>query len=96
MKKDSSETLIREIISHPLKNNIILQNNLLNSVTIKIPNPKQNKVILDKILLNLHMVSIDANQNDDLFFELLQDKIESVFEFFQIKKNLVKKKIEYS
>ena len=93
IEKDSSETLIREITSHPLKNNIILQNNLLNSVTIKIPNPKQNKVILDKILLNLHMVSIEANQNDDLFFEILQDKMESVFEFFQIKKNLVKKKL---
>ena len=91
--KNPSENLIRNLTSHPLKNNIILQNNLINSATIKIPNPKHNKIILDKILINLHMVSIDANQNDDLFFELLQDKMESVFEFFQIKENLVIKKL---
>jgi anaerobic ribonucleoside-triphosphate reductase/predicted transcriptional regulator len=91
--KGSSESLIKDLSSHTLKNSIILENYLLNSATVKIPNPKHNKIILDKILLNLHMVSIDANQNDDVFFELLQDKIESVFEFFQIKKNLVKRKL---
>jgi anaerobic ribonucleoside-triphosphate reductase len=89
----TSEDLINKIFSHPIKDKIILQNSLLNSAIIKIPNPKNNKVILDKILINLHMVSIDANQNDDIFFEILQEKIESAFKFFQIKKELVRKKL---
>jgi anaerobic ribonucleoside-triphosphate reductase len=93
LNNDSSERVIKDLISHPIKNSIGLQNALLNSATVKIPSPTDNKIILDKILVNLHMVSIEANQNDDIFFEFLQDKIESIFEFFQIKKDLVSKKL---
>ncbi|MFX0030280.1 MAG: anaerobic ribonucleoside-triphosphate reductase [Candidatus Hermodarchaeota archaeon] len=96
-ENNSSESIIKNLLSHPIKNNIILQNDnnldLLNSATIKITNLGRNKIILDKILMNLHMVSIDANQSDDKFYELLQAKMESIFEFFRIKENLVKKKL---
>ncbi|MFX1375525.1 MAG: anaerobic ribonucleoside-triphosphate reductase [Promethearchaeota archaeon] len=97
LDQDSISSIKNNILLHPLKNNIILQNNnfpdLLNSTNIKIINPKQNRIILDKILVNLHMVSIDANQNDDVFFELLQDKIVSIFELFSFKEKFVKKKL---
>ncbi|HEC36661.1 MAG TPA: hypothetical protein ENI29_00405, partial [bacterium] len=86
-----------DLFSHLLKDNVVLYNNdgfnLLNSTNIKICNPKQNKIILDKILINLHMISVEANQNDDIFFDLLQKKLDSVFELFQLKKNFVKKRL---
>ena len=86
-----------DLFSHYLKDNVVLYNddgfNLLNSTNIKICNPKQNKIILDKILINLHMISVEANQNDDIFFDLLQKKLDSVFELFQLKKNFVKKRL---
>jgi len=90
---NGTDNLVKDLFSHPLKSNLILQNSLLNSAIIKIPNPEDNKIILDKILINLHMISIEANQDDHFFFEYLQDKIESAFNFFQIKKQLVKKKL---
>ncbi|MHA2034835.1 MAG: anaerobic ribonucleoside-triphosphate reductase [Promethearchaeota archaeon] len=87
-----------ELLSNSLKNNIVFYNNsysnLLNSALIKIDNPMSNEIILDKILINLHMISVEANQNDDLFFELLQNKLNLVFEFFNIKKVLVNKKLK--
>ena len=97
ISQNSIPNIINDLFSHSLKNNVILQDNsflnLLNSNIIKIPNPKQNKIILDKILINLHMISVEAKQNDDTFIELLQGKMESIFELFNFKKNLVKKKL---
>ncbi|MHA1931354.1 MAG: anaerobic ribonucleoside-triphosphate reductase [Promethearchaeota archaeon] len=86
--EQSSNTLRRDIIFY--NNNY---SNLLNSTLIKINNPVCNKIILDKILINLHLISVEANQNDDLFFELLQNKLNQVFELFNFKVNLVKKKL---
>ncbi|MFW9873295.1 MAG: anaerobic ribonucleoside-triphosphate reductase [Candidatus Thorarchaeota archaeon] len=95
--QNSTQKIIDNIFSHSLKNNIILKNNscldFLNSAVIKISNPKQNVIILDKILLNLHMISVEAKQNDDMFIELLQEKMKSIFELFNIKKDLVEKKL---
>jgi len=97
ISQNSTPNIINDLFSHSLKNNVILQDssflNLLNSNIIKILNPKQNKIILDKILINLHMISVEAKQNDDTFIELLQGKMESIFELFNFKKNLVKKKL---
>jgi len=86
-----------DLFSPPLRDNIVLYNNdgfnLLNSTNIKICNSKQNRIILDKILINLHMISVEANQNDDRFFDLLQKKLDSVFELFKLKENFVKKRL---
>jgi DNA-binding transcriptional ArsR family regulator len=88
---------ISDLLSSALNKNIIFYNrsnsNLLNSTLIKICNPMCNEIILDKILINLHSISVEANQNDDLFFDFLQDKLNLVFEFFKFKENLVKKKL---
>ncbi|MFX0104206.1 MAG: anaerobic ribonucleoside-triphosphate reductase [Candidatus Hodarchaeota archaeon] len=89
--------ILNNFISDSNKNNIIIYNksysNLLNSTIVQIPNPNENKVILDKILSNLHMISVEAKQNDDLFLDLLQDKLNSVFELFKYKEELVQKKL---
>jgi len=66
---------------------------LLNSTNIKIRNSKQNKIILDKILVNLHMISVEAKQNDDVFYELLQQKLYSIFELFRYKEKFVMQKL---
>ncbi len=96
----SQNNLIFEHLSNSLRQNIIIYNNscsnLLNSTLIKIDNPMSNEIILDKILINLHMISMEANQNDGLFFELLQDKLNLVFELFNYKKDLVTKKLKFN
>jgi DNA-binding HxlR family transcriptional regulator len=92
--------VIFEHLLDSLKKNIIFYNNnysnLLNSTLIKINNPECNKIILDKILINLHLISVEANQKDELFFDLLQDKLNQVFELFKFKENLVKKKLNFN
>ena len=95
---NSKFKLLDKLISNSFKNDIIfynknIQSNLLNSSLIKIPNPKCNGIILDKVLINLHMISVVANQNDDLFYDILHERLKSVFEFFQLKETLVKKKL---
>lgn len=88
---------IKNLIKESYKNNLIIYNNdysnLLNSSLIQIPDPKEDRIILDKILINLNMISVEANQNDDLFFDLLQDKLISVVELFNYKEKLVQKKL---
>jgi anaerobic ribonucleoside-triphosphate reductase len=96
---NSKYNLWDNLILDSFKNDIIFYNkndqtNLLNSSLIKISNPECNRIILDKVLINLHMISVEANQNDDLFFDILHDRLESVFELFQFKQNLVKKKLK--
>jgi anaerobic ribonucleoside-triphosphate reductase len=39
------------------------------------------------------MISVEANQNDDLFFDLLLEKLNSVFDLFKVKENLVQTKL---
>ncbi len=74
------------------------KSHLLNSNIIKIMNSDENKflrarIILDKILINLNSISSEANQDDDVFCDLLQDKLNSVFEFFRYKESLINRKL---
>ena len=74
---------------------------LMNSTLVKIPNSENHnllnsQMVLDKIFINLHLISLEANQNDDLFYELLQGKINSIFELFQYKELLISKKLKSS
>jgi len=74
---------------------------LMNSTLVKIKNSKNHnllnsQMILDKIFINLHLISLEANQNDDLFYELLQGKINSIFELFQYKELLISKNLKSS
>ena len=83
-------------------NDIIFYNgkssNLMNSTLVKVTdfneyNINENKIILDKILINLQSVANHANQKDDLFFEVLQNKLNSVFQLFDYKTQLVHRKL---
>lgn len=89
--------ILDDIVSILKKNNICFYNNkssnFLNSASIKIKNSKENQIILDKILINLHSISVKANRNDDLFLDLLYDKINCVFDLFKHKEALIKKKL---
>ncbi|TXT59521.1 MAG: hypothetical protein BAJALOKI2v1_200034 [Promethearchaeota archaeon] len=72
------------------------KNNLLNSSLVKIPFDEEFNsivIILDKILINLFLIALKAKHNDDLFFNLLEDKMGHVFEFFTYKKEFLKKKL---
>ncbi len=54
-----------------------------------------NQIVLDKILINLSNIAIEAKSKDDLFFDLLSDKVQSVFDFFYHKASLVNKKLNH-
>jgi len=92
------ENIFLEDIIPILKNNNICfynynSSNFLNSALIKIKNPNKNQIILDKILINLHSISVKANRNDDLFLDLLFDKMSCVFDLFKHKESLIEKKL---
>ncbi|KKN44582.1 hypothetical protein LCGC14_0691540, partial [marine sediment metagenome] len=74
---------VNDIFSNiDIKNTIFYNGNCSGSLTssiIKTLNPNENYLILDKILINLYKISIDARQNDDLFLDLLQEKLDLVF-----------------
>jgi len=75
--------------------------NLLNSTLVNVHNLNgsdhiRNKIILDKVLINLHKIAEYANQNDNSFFEHLQERLDSVFELFEYKKDLINRKLKSS
>ncbi len=85
-----------------MKENMIFYNhessNLINSSVVKVNNSKknctsENKIVLDKILINLDLIAKEASQQDDVFCDILRDRINSVFRFFAYKESLVKKKL---
>ncbi|MFX1500639.1 MAG: anaerobic ribonucleoside-triphosphate reductase [Promethearchaeota archaeon] len=94
---DSQDSLLKHYIAEKNNGDLFLYNsnneNLLNSSIVQIPDTYNNMIILDKILINLHRISEEAKQNDDKFLELLENKLNSVFEFFKYKEKLVKKKL---
>ena len=105
LNNKSECNFLRETINSTHSNDIIfsLNNNLslLNStlINVKKNNTKEepkNRVVLDKILINLHKIADNSKQNDSLFFEYVQDKLNSVFELFAHKKDLIIRKLSTS
>ena len=96
---------LRETIKSSHSNDIIFSSyndlSLLNSTLIKVnknstkEEPK-SKVVLDKILVNLHKIADNSKQNDSLFFEHVQEKLNSVFEIFAHKKDLINRRLSTS
>ena len=97
LPSDLENDIIKNLLKTYDKDKLIFYHNdctrLLNSSLVQIPKPEEDLIILDKILINLHMISVEAKQNDDLFIDLLQHKLNSVFELFKIKECLVQKKL---
>ena len=102
--KSESDNLIKVLTSSYRNNFIFYKNNhsnLLNSTLTNVhklnkSDEQRNKIVLDKILINLHMIAQKSNQIDGEFFENLHEKIDSVFEFFDNKKKLVDRKLKSS
>ncbi|MFX0002065.1 MAG: anaerobic ribonucleoside-triphosphate reductase [Promethearchaeota archaeon] len=94
---ESNYKSTNNLIVNNLRDNIILYNktysNLFNSTIVQIPSSESNQLILDKILVNLPIISVDAKQNDEKFLEILYQKLNYVFELFDYKEKLVKKKL---
>ncbi len=77
------------------------ESNLLNSSLINVRNLNgsnfnRNRIILDKILINLHKIAENSCQNDNTFFEYLQERLDSLFEFFEYKKELMNRRFKSS
>jgi len=99
------DEFLRKIINSPHSNNLVfsLNNNLnlLNSTLIDVNknNKKEeskSRVVLDKILINLHKIADNSKQNDSLFLENVQEKLNSVFEIFAHKKELINRRLSTS
>ncbi|TKJ20907.1 MAG: hypothetical protein CEE42_14380 [Promethearchaeota archaeon Loki_b31] len=102
--KSESDNLIK-VLTSSYRNNIIFyknnHSNLINSTLANVHklnknDEERNKIVLDKILINLHMIAKKSNQEDCIFFENLHEKLDSVFEFFVSKKKLVDRKLKSS
>ncbi|MBY8982894.1 MAG: hypothetical protein KGD57_08090 [Candidatus Lokiarchaeota archaeon] len=72
-------------------NNTLFNSNLTKHKTIN--SKKSNKIILDQILVNLTNIALEAKQDDNKFFEILENRIYSTFDLFKQKKILIEKKI---
>jgi len=77
------------------------KSNLLNTSNINVRNPngsnhRRNRIILDKILINLHMIAKNSCQNDNTFFDYLQKRLDSLFELFEYKKDLMNRRLKSS
>ncbi len=77
------------------------ESNLLNSSLINVRNQNssnlsRNRVILDKILINLQKIAEISCQNDNSFFEYLQERLDFIFEFFEYKKELMNRRFKSS
>ena len=98
------ESLLNNLKSGSCRNVIFFkknESNLLNSTHINVRslnnrNPKKNRIILDKVLINLHKVAENSSQNDSRFFDHLQERLDSVFEFFKHKKDLMNRRLKSS
>ncbi len=71
---------------------------LINSFYIKINKGSSteipfNQLILDKILINLGSIASKANGNDDIFLELVKERLNAVFELFSFKTSFITKKL---
>ncbi|TXT63795.1 MAG: hypothetical protein BAJALOKI3v1_310024 [Promethearchaeota archaeon] len=51
------------------------------------------KIVLDKILINLYSIARNSNRNDTQFFNILTQRLNSVFSFFNQKRIYMEKKI---
>ncbi len=102
--KDAYNFFVRNFKSSNYRNFIFYKknnSNLLNSTLVNVHNLKgsdhiRNKIILDKILINLHKIAEYSNQNDNSFFDHLQERLDSVFELFEYKKDLINRKLKSS
>lgn len=86
-----------DLVSSSLNRNLIFyKSNLLNSSVINVMANESytNNIILDKILLNLHAISLQSNQSDDKFYELVQERLTNIFDLFTIKKELMNDKLK--
>jgi len=98
------EYLPNLLSAHPCEHIVFYKNddsNLLNSSLINVKscegdNDGGNKIILDKILINLHSIALMARQNDDFFYDVLQERVNSVFKIFEYKEKLVSKRLNSS
>ena len=74
----------------------LLSSTLINLKKNNTKEENKNKVVLDKILLNLHKIADNSKQNDSLFFENIQEKLSSVFELFGHKCDLISRRFKTS
>ncbi len=102
--KNTYDIFVHNFKSGNCRNFIFYKKNsstLLNSTLVNVHNfnggdQKRNKIILDKVLINFHKIAEYSNQNDNSFFEHLQERLDSVFELFEYKKNLINRKLKSS
>ncbi|MFO7797175.1 MAG: anaerobic ribonucleoside-triphosphate reductase [Promethearchaeati archaeon] len=54
------------------------------------------EIVLDKVLINLYSIAQESNRNDSVFFEILNQRVNSVFSLYDYKKKFVERKLKNS
>lgn len=102
---NESHDCIRNLVNSQLRKSLNfynetqskLMNSTLNYVnTLFHDDPTINKILLDKILINLHRIALESHQNDDQFFNFVQERVKDTFQLHSLKKEFVKKKLNSS
>ena len=75
------------------KNSNLLNSSIINIKSNSTCDIKENKIILDKILINLHSIALQSNQNDDKFFDIIKERLNQLFEIYKIKNKLIDNKL---
>jgi len=94
VNKLTYSSLLNDIIFYRNTNSFLLNSTIINPVIHQNNNLFNNQIILDKILINLHSIALQSNQNDNQFHDLLIERLNSVFKLFDIKKQLMQKKLK--
>ena len=76
------------------KNSSLLNSSIINIKSNNNCDIKENKIILDKILINLHSIALQSNQNDDEFFDIIKERLKQLFEIYKVKNKLIYKKLK--
>ncbi|MFX0059144.1 MAG: anaerobic ribonucleoside-triphosphate reductase [Candidatus Hodarchaeota archaeon] len=87
-------SLFDDLVFYRNNNSFLLNSTIINPVLHEKDGSHNNQIILDKILINLHAIALQSKQNDTLFYDLLLEKLKSVFKLFEIKKKLTRKKLK--
>ncbi|MFX1236862.1 MAG: anaerobic ribonucleoside-triphosphate reductase, partial [Promethearchaeota archaeon] len=69
---------------------------LINSLIVNVRNSRENQensIILDKILINLQEIAMQASYSDNRFHDLVQEKLDLVFDLFRCKSRLMQKNL---
>lgn len=73
------------------ENRIYTPDSFLTAPFKKYEKDRENFIVMDKILVNMHPLALNAKGNDNIFKDLMEDKIFQVIDLFNLKTKYLRK-----